>query len=805
MKQIYLTIVFLFASIVMLCGQNLTGTSIYINPGHGGYDSDDRNVVIAPYKQNEEAGFWESQSNLDKGFALKALLENAGATVYMSRTQNRTADDLDLSLIVQMANESQSDFMLSIHSNAGGGAANYVLQLYSGQDLNDTHVYTNPAPYSDESRAICNIIAVDQYSNKANTWSAAYTVMGDKTFGRTRMTNWPDGYGVLRRLAIPGTISEGSMHDYIPETYRLMNMDYKWLEAWHFLKSFSAYFNGGAIPTGNIVGTVHDSRNLNMATYPKLSGKDQLLPLHKATITVNPGNLTYTTDDLYNGIYVFKNLAPGTYEVKAEIDGYTSQTTSLEVKANEVTYYDFMLNMVRNTPPEVINHSPNVPTTEPVECSTPIMFEFNWDVDAESAINAFSIVPDVAGTITFEDSQHRMIFTPDKPYEKSTLYTVKLDKSLKHPADMHMVDDFTFQFFTKDRNRLTMFANYPKAGDQGVYYVNPTFEFRFDNRLNGLTIRDAIKIFNSQNQELGKNVRSVVTNRVSSPYGSNAFTLNPANLVPGETYRVTLSRGVIDEVGIDIVEPIEYTFKAVDVKVTDKPVVETFETAALFSYDAAKSSNVTTATFARNTSDKLFDTSSGKFAYTFSGASGGLAFYPVANPALKVNSGQVLGAHLLGDLTGNEIYFELKASDDLQYVKLTDLDFLGWEFAETALSSLTAGKDYTFTGIKIVQVEKPLTSSGSFSVDNLLLYDKLISSVDEQTLSGLHVYQSANKIQVISDQERIMSLKLYSIMGALLNRTSENEIDVASFPAGTYILKISTDNKQYTRPVVVVK
>ena len=47
---------------------------IYINPGPGGHDSDDRNVVIAPYTQGDPEGFWESNSNLDKGLYLRDML-----------------------------------------------------------------------------------------------------------------------------------------------------------------------------------------------------------------------------------------------------------------------------------------------------------------------------------------------------------------------------------------------------------------------------------------------------------------------------------------------------------------------------------------------------------------------------------------------------------------------------------------------------------------------------------------------------------------------------------------------------------
>ena len=129
--------------IISTNAQNLTGVKILVNPGHGGYDSDDRNVVIAPYTSGDQNGFWESKSNLDKGFYLRTMLQNAGATVLMSRTTNTTSDDLALSKIVAMANEAGVDFMLSIHSNAGSGVANYVLQIHYGADVTDTNVYDN--------------------------------------------------------------------------------------------------------------------------------------------------------------------------------------------------------------------------------------------------------------------------------------------------------------------------------------------------------------------------------------------------------------------------------------------------------------------------------------------------------------------------------------------------------------------------------------------------------------------------------------------------------------------------------------
>ena len=74
MKRFFIGVLFIIACTFPGFSQDLSGVRIFINPGHGGYDSDDRNVVIAPYSQGDQNGFWESRSNLDKGMYLKSML-----------------------------------------------------------------------------------------------------------------------------------------------------------------------------------------------------------------------------------------------------------------------------------------------------------------------------------------------------------------------------------------------------------------------------------------------------------------------------------------------------------------------------------------------------------------------------------------------------------------------------------------------------------------------------------------------------------------------------------------------------------
>ena len=105
-----------------------------MNQGHGGHDSDDRNVAVPPFKQGDPEGYWESNSNLVKGLDLRDMLQKFGARVMMSRTTNTTADDRGLHEIGYEANAYGADFFFSIHSNATGTSSrvNQPLMLYRG-------------------------------------------------------------------------------------------------------------------------------------------------------------------------------------------------------------------------------------------------------------------------------------------------------------------------------------------------------------------------------------------------------------------------------------------------------------------------------------------------------------------------------------------------------------------------------------------------------------------------------------------------------------------------------------------------
>jgi len=335
----------LFAAVVFqllsLQAADLTGVKIYLNPGHGGYDgANDRNVETIPYALGDTLGFWESWSNLRKALALRNRLESAGATVYISRTQNRDEDDRLLSEIAEEANTNGVDAFLSIHSNALGSNAgtNYLLFLFHGYDAEPTVA---------ESKTQATAAWPFLFENNLTWWSNYTTstnIRGDFSFyGNT------SGLGVLRPLIVPGFLSEGSFHDYKPETHRLLNEAYRKLEADRFYKYFCSYFGTEMPATGTIAGWVKGTdQRVNDPRYIYKAGTtDEWLPLNgtKVKLMNAAGDSlnSYTVDNNYNGVYAFFNLTPGTYKLRFSAASHQTKDTTVTVTAANTTYAQMMM------------------------------------------------------------------------------------------------------------------------------------------------------------------------------------------------------------------------------------------------------------------------------------------------------------------------------------------------------------------------------------------------------------------------------------------------------------------------------
>lgn len=334
MKRIVMWL-FALCFISSIHADDLTGVKIYINPGHGGYDSGDRSVATIPFPNTyaDETGFWESSSNLTKGLHLRDLLESQNATVIMSRVANTTEDDRGLSTIAAEASANNVDAFLSIHSNAAGTttAVNYLAFLCPGSVGENDQNFRDPI-----TKALAETCWPHMWDNPINVWTH-YSATN------TKIACYVTSYTVIgKSLTVPGFLSEGSFHDYKPETHRLLNDDYRKLESHRFYNYFIDYFKGETPKTGIIAGDIRDQhiRMKNSLYLPYISGsKDQWTPINGATVELcNMSDeilQSYTVDNNYNGVYVFWDVAPGKYKLLFSADNYTPVEAEVTVEAGK--------------------------------------------------------------------------------------------------------------------------------------------------------------------------------------------------------------------------------------------------------------------------------------------------------------------------------------------------------------------------------------------------------------------------------------------------------------------------------------
>ena len=443
MNKILFTVALMIAVVTASIANGQIMPHVYINPGHGGHDSNDRNVVIYPYAEGDTAGFWESNSNLKKGFALNNCLRAKGYTTSMSRVTNDSGSDLALSTIVALCNSSGADIFISLHSNATGVSSrrNHILGLYRGP---------TGSPVVANSDVLTLALMERLQANAATVWTRQYQIAGDFTF----YPDWNNaGLGVLRGNNAVSMLCEGSFHDYIPEAYRLMNDSYCWMEGWNISLGVDDYFGFTDFTKGAVAGNLRDDSKPRVINNFIMFGDDNREPVSNARVILHDMNNepldTCYTDNLYNGIYAFRMLEPGTYKITVEQEHYLRQSKQVTIEANKSTYCNFNLSNVQTTPPAVINFSPVWHEGDnPLETNTPVVLEFNCGMNTEVTQAAFHIEPAVEGNLRWEDSNYRLVFEP-VAYEVNTLYTVTLDTSAEHCGGLKLQEPFTLQFKTK--------------------------------------------------------------------------------------------------------------------------------------------------------------------------------------------------------------------------------------------------------------------------------------------------------------------------------------------------------------------
>ncbi len=457
---------------------DFSGLKFCIDPGHGGHNpANDRLVIPDPGVE-----FWESESNFQKALLLDTLLKQKNAWVILTRYTNHYPNDDDEPTLAEraaIANANNVHLFNSIHSNAAGGTntgINYTLILFRGYDNQ---------PVFPSAKTVGSIMG-PQIRNHLRT-QTSYN-RGDWSFYGNTL-----GLGVLRPLLMPGTLSEGSFHDYFPETRRLMNQSYRKMEAYAILKTFMQFYNVISDTFGIIAGIQTDGETNK--------------PKNQTIVRLLPQNSLYYGDNYNNGFYMFERVPPTSHYVKFETSQYINDSALINVQTNGLHFYDKTL---------ILNIPPVVTATQPVKNDTNfkvtnfIGIRFSRVMDTASVRRGFSITPAVNGTMNWYLNNVMMFFIPSQPLQYNTYYTVLIDSNAKSIGGLPIDgngdgipgDPFVLNFrtelatsvesdFTRP-NKFELYQNYPNP-------FNPLTRIQFD--LPEMT-HVILKIFNVHGQEV---------------------------------------------------------------------------------------------------------------------------------------------------------------------------------------------------------------------------------------------------------------------------------------------------------------
>ena len=389
-------------SIFALCAVILSANAakIYVNAGHGSWNTANcRNMRTINYQSyGDTLGFWESNTNMWKCYALQEKLIAAGHTVKMSRTQsggtsmqNNSTCDKKLSVIAMESENWGSDYFISVHSNAaatddyGNAYVNYPSYFFRGTMSRPNY---NPYVKNSDKMAIAAwpymFIVHDNKMEYNSYWSMTNPgIYGDITqMGSQSTVNGYTGYFGVLKHGDPGYLVEGYFHVYSPARHRAMNPDWCRQEGIRHYRGIQAWYgNPNKDTKGYIMGYIRTKeKTLTHNFYkPKSGTNDVYHPINGAKVVLrNSKNEViktncyhhvarmlknqnyYTTDHQYNGVFVFENLVPGEYTMYVHASGYKDYVEKITVKADETSYTEIFLTSGQGTEPNVGDIDPDV-------------------------------------------------------------------------------------------------------------------------------------------------------------------------------------------------------------------------------------------------------------------------------------------------------------------------------------------------------------------------------------------------------------------------------------------------------------
>jgi hypothetical protein len=621
--------------------------------------------------------------------------------------------------------------------------------------------------------------------------------------------------GVFKGLNMPGTLSEGSFHDYIPESWRLKNSSYLKHEAWAIARSFLLYYSKPGFSNGIVAGILRDEMERVPSSYNPISGTlDNYKAVNQAKVRLEPGSLIYNGDNFNNGYYFFDELAPGNYKLYFEAAGFKKDSANVVVAANQSVFHDKLMQIQPILdPPTIISYSPTDSLNQ-ISNVSPITVEFSLRMNTAETQTAFSINPIVAGNFKWENDFKKLIFTPSQGYIPGVKHKVTVSTLAKTYWGVNLAQAKNFSFTT--REKLNLISHYPRNGDSDIS-TTVLLNVKFDNGILASSLAGKISFTDSLgntipvNVNQGKYILGIIEFDAKTPLANNSL------------YRLTLREGIgdIEYVPFPKTEVIE--FRTEKKYTYTGTVFEPFEDENKWRWPNANPNTVgvvgTSTTFFVVTDKKINGNTSGKLDYQFSSTSG-VVELALENPvAILSSSSNEFGIWIYGDNSKNileyRFYRESNPTAEIKVVADT-LKWSGWKMKKIDLGNLPGTGALRFRSINLVQ-------SSNGEMKGKIFFDDAISNVITDVNKELIVpssyrleqnypnpfnptttirYSIPSEFQNLSQHQ--VALKIYDLLGREIstlvneNKTPGNyevKFNASGLSSGVYLYRIEIVNQ----------
>jgi len=847
-RGIYLSLVFFCISSVFAQRTDLSGIKICIDPGHGGNNpANDRHLVPDP-----GTDFWESESNFQKALLLKGLLEAKGATVLLTRTTNYYPTDAEPSLAarVAFANANNVNWFHSIHSNATGLSSNtsinYTLMLVREEIVPGGSTVYGPGTGKPEWQGAWDISLLmgprirDKLRTQRSSQYLDWTFYGGANGGYT--------LGVLRGLAMPGQLSEGSMHDFYPETRRLMNNSYRKLEAYALRDAFMSYFGVPSDTLCIVAGIVSE-----IGTGKLIDG---------AKVRILPEEIVANGDQFRNGFYMFDGIRPGVHTIRFETPGYRPDSVQVTLTARETRFLDRQVESA--AAPVVSTSSPGRNDTA-FSAAGQIQIVFSKLMDTASVRAAFSITPTVAGSLLWSNNSTTLNFKPDSvvlPF--NTVFTIRIDGTARSQGGYFLDgngdgtggDAFQLSFRTQPAD--VWFPGLVSAftpNGSTLRSASSVINFTYDEPLNP----SSINLNNVVIQEVGGSIPSR-TLEYYEANGRGGFAMYvQGGLLPGKSYRIRIS-GITDLAGnaIPASNPL-WTF-TVGPEESQSTSIEDFSSSVSSWWQPAASGSTTgvdSSAFGHDSlvTLKLFTppATSGRLTYrwnTTTATNWLIREYLAGGPGRSLTwrpEGHKLRVYVFGDASGTEFRFAVDDSVEAFLSGTTanhevsswiPIDWVGWRLIEWDFTSDSVGTwlgngklegMLRFDSFQLRRTSASRSTSGKIHFTRLQVVKKAVVSVgdDESGTPAIfdlsqnypNPFNPSTTIRYQLPAHGVVTLRVFDLLGreiaTILNgaqgagsyqvRWDGKNASGESVASGVYIYQLRAGTSVLTRKMILMK